>query len=275
MARLSEADVKERIRKHLPRITRVIEQKRQRGITEDDTATIVQSILTEMLGYDAFEHLTKEYKIKGHYADIAVRDGDSLWYFIEIKALGTRLHENHLFQVVSYSVQHELPWAVLTTGDVWQCYRVAKTQGAAPFLEVTLSDPGQPLQQKAELLYLLSREGFRRGLLAERWAQAECFRPLNLARLLLSDEVITIVRRCLRREHKGRSITPDELREALVRGVLRGDLGEDLSKAVKSGPKRPRKTRERPPHTTDPAAEATATPEGEKGGSTGIAESDG
>ena len=274
MARLSEAGVKDRIRKQLPTITRVIEQKRQRGITEDDTGTIVQSILTEMLGYDVFEHLTKEYKIKGHYADIAVRDGESLWYFIEVKALGTRLHEDHLFQVVSYSVQNELPWAVLTTGDVWQCYRVAKARGAEPFLEVTLSDPGQSPQEKAELLYLLSREGFRRGLLAERWEQAKCFRPLNLARLLLSDEVITIVRRCLRREHPGRSITPDDLREALVRGVLRGDLGEDLSKVAKSGPKRPRRKRERPPDTTDATAEATPTPEGETGGSTGIAESD-
>lgn len=242
MARLSEAKVQERIKRQLPKIAKVIEQKQQRGISEDDTGTIVQSTLAEVLGYDIFKHLTKEYKIRGHYADIAVNDGDALWYFIEIKALGTKLHENHLFQVVSYSVQHELPWAVLTNGDVWQCYRVAKVRGAEPFFEVTISDANQSLQEKAELLYFLSREGFRRGLLDERWAKAECYRPLNLARLVLSDEVMASLRRSLRREHRGRSIDPADLREALIRGVLRGDLGEDLSKLPESGRvRRPRK----------------------------------
>jgi hypothetical protein len=259
MARLSEAGVKERIRKHLPRIARVIEQKRQRGITEDDTSTIVQSVLTELLGYDVFDHLTREYKIKGHYADLAVKDEDSLWFFIEVKALGTRLNEAHLFEVVSYSVQHELPWAVLTTGEVWQCYRVAKARGAEPFFEVNLCGADQSPQEKAELLYLLSREGFRRGLLDERWKKAECFRPLTLARLLLSDEVITAVRRGLRREHRGRSISPAELREALVRGVLRGDLGEDLSKIGGGPARRPRKATSAAP---DVIAEESGSPVG-------------
>jgi predicted type IV restriction endonuclease len=244
MARLSEAKVKERIRRQLPSIAKVIEQKQQRGITEDDTATIVQAVLRRALGYDVFDHLTKEYKIKGHYADVAVRDGDSLWYFIEIKALATNLRENHLFQVVSYSVQHELPWAVLTNGDVWQCYRVAKVRGAEPFFEVTISDPNQSSQEKAELLYLLSREGFPRGLLDERWAKAQCFRPLNLARVVLSDEVMVSIRRSLKREHRGRSIDLAELREALIRGVLRGDLGEDLAKLPTTRRvRRPRKPR--------------------------------
>lgn len=63
-----------------------------------------------------------------------------------------------------------------------------------------------------------------RQVLQEEWVQSQCFRPERLGRLLLSDPVLAAMRRELHRESPGRRVDVCDLREALARGVIRGDL---------------------------------------------------
>jgi len=85
-------------------------------------------------------------------------------------------------------------------------------------------DSAQPEAEKVANLYLLSKEGVKRDALDARWVHAECYRPERLAPLLLSDDVLTTLRRLVKRDNPGRPVDVDDLREALLRGVIRGDL---------------------------------------------------
>jgi hypothetical protein len=219
-----EIKAKDRIRKGLDRYTEVLRQATQRGITEEDTSTIVQSMLVDLLGYDRFSELTGQFAVKGRWADWAVRVDDTLNFFVEVKALGSKLREKDLFQVTSYSRQHSLEWAILTTGDVWECHRVASGQDCQEFFEIRILDPTQSTEEKVDHLFLLSREGFTKGALQERWTQTECFRPEKLGRLLLSDEVLTALRKLVHRDNPGRRVDLQALRDAVARGVIRGDI---------------------------------------------------
>ena len=239
-----EVRAKDRIRKWLPKYVEVLQQASQRGISEEDTSTIVQSMLVDLLGYDRFREITGQYAVRGRWADWAVRVDDSLHFFVEVKPLGAKLREKDLFQVVSYSRQHNLEWAVLTTADVWQCHFVGTGQEPEEFFEVRLLDPNQAQDEQVHRLYLLTKEGCCRQVLQEEWVQSQCFRPERLGRLLLSDPVLAAVRRELHRESPGRRVDVGCLREAFARGVIRGDLYDQVTQASDvQGERRPRRKR--------------------------------
>jgi hypothetical protein len=220
-----ETKAKERIRKGLQKYTAVLEAAAQRGINEEDTSVIVHEMLVDLLGYERFREVTGQYKVKGHFADWAVQIEDKIKFFVEVKALGTKLREKDLFQVTAYSRQgRSLDWAVITSGDVWQCFRVASGSEPEQFFEVRLMDPSQPLDKTLDDLYLLSREAASRDGLQVKWEQAECYRPEGLARALLGEEVLTVLKRVVKRENPGRRVDIDDLKEALARSVIRGDV---------------------------------------------------
>jgi len=228
MASRPELKSKDRIRKGLSKYVGILSQAAVRGISEEDTSTIVQSMLVDILGYDRFEDITGQFATRGRWADWAVKSDDVLHFLVEVKPLGAKLRERDLFQVVSYSRQYNLEWAVLTTGDLWQCHRVPAGNDPEQFFEIRLLDAGQSDDEKTDYFYLLSKYGFSRGAIQEQWQRAECFRPLALARILLSDEILRAVRRALRRENPGRKIEVTDVRSAVTRTVIRGDLYNSL-----------------------------------------------
>jgi hypothetical protein len=255
MASRRELRTKDRIRKGLPRYSGILSQAMQRGISEEDTSTIIQSMLVDILGYDRFEDITGQFAVRGKWADWAVRCGDTLHFLVEVKSLGAKLRERDLFQVVSYSRQYGLEWTVLTTGDVWQCHRVPGGEDAEQFFEIRLLDPSQSEEEKVECFYLLSKDGFARAAIQEQWQKAQCFRPLALARILLSEEVLRAVRRALRREHPGRQIDVPDVKAAITRSVIRGDLYTALeSDEPSTSPRSGRRTKRRPDISGDSAS---------------------
>jgi hypothetical protein len=249
-----EVKTKERIRKGLERYIDIISHASQRGITEEDTSTIVQSMLVDLLGYDRFKELTGQYLVKGRWADWAVKVDDSLNFFVEVKPLSIKLREKDLFQVVSYSRQHDLEWAILSTADVWQCHRVASGQDTESFFEIRILDESQPMDEKVERFYLLSKEGFSRGAMQDMWIQRECFRPDRLAISILSDEVMTALRKIVHKDNPGRRVELDALRDAVKRGVIRGDL--NTGNVILDNPPLVRKSRSRNKDSDEPKIDA-------------------
>jgi len=186
-------------------------------------------MLVDLLGFDRFWEISGQYQVKGHWADWAVKIDDQIRFFVEVKQLKTKLRDKDLFQVINYSVPQGLSWAVLTTGDVWQCHRVAGGKDIEEFFEVRVLDPNQSVEEKVANLYFLSKEGVKRNALDTRWEHTECYRPEKLGRLLISDDVLTTLRRLVKHDNPGRRVDVEDLREALLRGVIRGDLYSSLT----------------------------------------------
>jgi len=219
-----EARAKDRIRKGIARYAGILQQAAEQGANEANTSAIVHAMLAELLGYDRFFELTGEYEVRGHWADWAVRVDNNIWFFVEVKAVSAKLRDRDLMQVVAYARQYDIPWAILTNGQVWQCHHVASGEDVASFFEVRLLDAEQPVREKVDFFYLLSKEGFSRGTLQGVWQESQRLRPDYLARLLVSESVLTEVRRLVHKDHTGRRLDLRELRDAIERHVLRGDL---------------------------------------------------
>ena len=113
-----EINAKNRIKTFLKKFSDVLKRAEDAGFNESDTRTLVLEILTSALGYDKFFEITGEFEIKGRYADFAIKLDNKVKFFVEVKAIGSKLSEKDLFQIQSYSASHNLNWMVLTNGRI-------------------------------------------------------------------------------------------------------------------------------------------------------------
>lgn len=65
------AKVRDRVKDNLGKIQKIPEQAKARDINEADTVAIVSDVLTDILGYDKYMEVTREYAVKGTYCDLA------------------------------------------------------------------------------------------------------------------------------------------------------------------------------------------------------------
>lgn len=112
-------------------------------------------------------------------------------------------------------------WVILTSGDVWQVYHIT---GGLPIvvdlaLEVDLSSD-DTLSHKANQLYYLTKESLKRRQIDTLWQAKRATSPKSLAKVLTSDNVVTAIRKELKRT-TGQSVTDPEVVRLLNATVLR------------------------------------------------------
>jgi hypothetical protein len=184
---------------------------------------LVTDFLCEGLGYDKYEDLTTEYQVKGEFADYGVRIDKQLVAFIEVKRCATKLGAKHLRQVEMYAVNEGVEWMILTNGQVWQVWHLTAGLPVVMDLafEVDLLGEGGP-SQKAESLFYLSKEAFKRRLIDDLWHAKAATSPKSIASVLTSEVVLEQVRKELRRR-TGHQIETKDLERSIRETVLRTD----------------------------------------------------
>ena len=218
-----ETDARNRVRAAVRRFARPLADLIARDANEGDTRLLVTDFLCDGLGYDKYEDLTTEYQVKGEFADYGVRIAKQLVAFIEVKRCTTKLGAKHLRQVEMYAVNEGVEWMILTNGQVWQVWHL--TAGLPVVLdlalEVDLLGEGGPAQ-KADTLYYLSKEAFKRRVIDDLWKVKAATSARSLARVITSDAVIEQIRKELRRE-TGHNIEAKVLLELIRSSVLRAE----------------------------------------------------
>lgn len=212
----------------------IIKWAEQQGLNESDTRSLVEDVLSDALGYEKLREITREFEVKGHFVDFAIKLDGKPKFFIEVKAIGAKLSEKDLFQIQSYSASHNLPWMILTNGRIWRCYHLSS--GSPPSVdlafEVDLLTVSKDISDIVERLYLLSKEAVWRDQLSEYWEKAKATSPELIARCLLSERVLTELKREVYRVTKQR-ISLDSLVEVLSTQVVRGNIVEQIPDTIK------------------------------------------
>ncbi len=212
-----------RILDGIKKYSRIVGQARQRGMNERDTADIVKAMLGDMLGYDPFFDVTEEISVRGNSADYAVLIDHRLQFLLNVKSLAVVPNASHLLRLSGSSAPPYAEWALLTNSDVWSCYRlgVGHDRHAEMVFRVSMLDP-TPTEEKAALFYLISKEGVQEQVLDEYWERMRVLNPGRIASMLLSDDVLNLLRRELQRTANYR-IDAHTLYALLVKDVLRPD----------------------------------------------------
>lgn len=219
-----EANARESVRTAVRRFHKPLNDLVDRDANEGDTRLLVTDFLCEGLGFDKYEDLTTEYQVKGEFADYGIRIDKQLIAFIEVKRCTQKLGIKHLRQVQTYAVNEGVEWMILTNGQVWQVWHLT---GGLPVvvdlaLEVDLLSDAVAAQ-KAEALFHLSKEAFKRRLLDELWRAKAATSPKSLANVMLSDSMIEALRKELRKQ-TGHNADPSELKKTVCGEVIRPEL---------------------------------------------------
>lgn len=218
-----ETETRDRIRAQVKRLVKPITDLVARDANEGDTRLVVTDILTDGLGFDKYSDLTTEYLVKGEFADYGLRVDQQLVAFLETKRVTTKLSTKHLRQVEMYALNEGVEWIILTNGARWQVYHVGVAPGLPVLVELALEVDltGQDsINQKADGLFFISKEAFKRHLIDDVWKEKVARSPRSLASVILSDSVVETIRKELRRR-TGRQVDAAAVATLIRESVIR------------------------------------------------------
>jgi predicted type IV restriction endonuclease len=216
-----ETSARERMKAAIKKFSKPLADLVARDANEGDTRLLVTDMLCDGFGFDKYAELTTEYRVKGEFADYGIRLDKDLIAFLEVKRVATKLAAKHLRQVETYAVNEGVEWVILTSGVVWQVYHIT---GGLPIvvdlaLDVDLFGE-ETLAQKANQLYYLTKESLKRRQIDSLWQAKRATSPKSLAKVLCSENVVTAIRKELKRT-TGQSVTDPEVVRLLNATVLR------------------------------------------------------
>lgn len=229
--------VSDRLSSSLKKFQPVIQSAKQRDVNESDTVIIVTDMLSEVFGYDKYGEITSEFAIRGTFCDLATKLDGHVQCIIEVKAAGTELKESHTKQAVDYAANQGVDWVALTNASTWRVYKVTFTKpiGQELVLDLDLLSLNPKRAEDIESLFLLAREGFIKSALGEFSAQRQALNRFFIAATVLTDPVLDVIRRELRRMSPDVRIDTEEIQAVLTQEVLKRDVieGEKADEARK------------------------------------------
>lgn len=228
------AKVAARIAAGVKKFQPILAAAKARDINESDTVIVVMDMLSEIFGYDKYSEITSEHAIKGTFCDLAIKLDNALALLIEVKAIGLELKEAHIKQAVDYAANQGVEWVVLTNGVRWRIYKItfAKPIDHELVIELNMADLNPRTDEHVELVALLSKEGWQKARIGEYHTQRQALSRFFLGAVVLSEPVLEVVRRELKRLSPGVKIEIDQIKQVLAhdvikREVIEGDKADD------------------------------------------------
>jgi hypothetical protein len=229
--------VAERLAAGIKRFQPILASAKSRDVGESDTVIIVTDMLSEVFGYDKYSEVTSETSIRGTWCDLAIKLDGAIEFLIEVKAIGLELKDAHTKQAVDYSANQGTDWVLLTNAEIWRVYKVtfAKPIDSELVLEINFSQLNPKKSSDVELLYHLTREGWMKSALGEFHTQQQALSRFFLGAMVLSNPVLEVIRRELRRLSPDVRIDIEQIKSALVQDVLKREVveGEKADEARK------------------------------------------
>jgi len=231
--------VAERLASGIKRFQPVLTNAKSKDVNESDTVIIITDMLADVFGYDKYAEITSELAIKGTYCDLAIKLDGKIRPLIEAKAIGIELKEAHIKQAVDYAANEGIEWVFLTNAVQWRIYSVTFGQPIGHELVAELNflalDPKSDTDLQSA--YLFTKEALTRDELEEYQLRRQAMSRFFLGAMILSDPVLAVVRRELRRMSPDVKIELEQIRAALTedvlkREVLEGERAEDARKKI-------------------------------------------
>lgn len=220
--------VSERIITQLKRYQPILTAAKSRDISESDTVVIIADMLADVLGYKKYIEITTEFAIRGTYVDLAVKMDNDVRFLVEAKAIGIELKDAHVKQAIDYGANNGVEWVILSNGICWRFYKIHFRQPIDKTLlfEIDMLNGNIRSEECIECFGNLSRECFAHDALNAFYQQQQILSRYSIANLILSDGVLSAIRRELKKIAPKVKIEEEKLKYILQDEVLKRDVVE-------------------------------------------------
>lgn len=226
----------ERIKSSIGKFQKVLGIAKDRDLNESDTVSIITDMLAEVFGYDKYLQVTSELAIRGTYCDLAIKLNDKFEYLIECKAIGIDLKENHLRQAIGYGANKGIQWIILTNGMEWQIHKLKFEQPIQCELvtKFNINELSMKNERDIEKLAIITKEGVEKNLREELYEKIQCVNKFVVGQLLLTEPVVSTIRRELKKLSDGINVEEAEVIALLRDSVLRREIVDETSEDVQA-----------------------------------------
>lgn len=202
-------------------------------LDESGTRLMINSFLTEVLGFIPIEEVKTEYMIRGTYADYVIQTKGLRQFLVEVKALSFALSDKHLRQAINYGANEGIEWALLTNGKCFEFYKILfnKPIESRKIFSLDLSDTSQ-IKNSVEVLQYIHKDSITNRGLTLLWNKTCALDPLNVAGLLYAPAVTNFIKRTLKNKYKSK-FSDDEIQSSINRVIHEPISIEDI-KPVKT-----------------------------------------
>lgn len=242
------AKIKDRITAGVKKFQPILRKAQSADINESDTVTIITDMLCDIFGYDKYENITSEFAIKKTFCDLAIKLDGKVPLLLECKSAGIELKDDHVRQATNYAADAGIEWVVLTNGILWKVFKIIFSKPVEKQLvyEFNFCELNAKKQSDIELLYYLCIEAFAKSSknsLEDLHAQKQIFNKNIVGQIMLTDTMITSLRRYIKNLYPDVKVENDELyalvfNEILKRDVIEGDSAVEAKKLVQKAEKK-------------------------------------
>jgi hypothetical protein len=227
---------------------------RHGDLDESGTRLLINSFLSDVLGFETLVEIKTEYMIRGTYADYMVQIGGIRHFLVEVKASGLKLNDNHLRQTINYGANEGVEYALLTNGKCFHFYKILfnKPIESRLIFAVDLTQPSN-FKNSLDFLQFLHRDSVTKSGFNMLWNRTTALQANNLAGMLYADPVVNFLKRTLNDKYKIK-FSQDELEFA---------IGRLISEKVDMETVKPMKAKKKPKIAKLPAMEVVHSPTAE------------
>ena len=171
------------------------------SLDESATRIMTNYFLTEVLGYQELVEIKTEYRICSEYADYVIQLKRKKHFVVEVKSIEIDINDKHLRQSLSYAANEGIDWILLLNGREVQLYRVnfGKPVSTTLIYKLNLMHEDD-VKKAAPLIWNLTKPAIERGELESFWKRTNALNPVNLAKLLYSEEIVKRLRNDLKEQ---------------------------------------------------------------------------
>lgn len=172
-------------------------------LDESGTRLMINSFLTDVLGYMPIEEVKTEYMIRGTYADYVVQIKGTQHFLVEVKALSLQLSDKHLRQATNYGANEGIEYVLLTNGKNFDFYKVIfnKPIEIRKIFSVDMSN-SENLKKTLEFLEFLHRDSVTHKGLDLLWNKTMALNPEYIAGFLYDSSITNFIKRHLKKKFK-------------------------------------------------------------------------
>ena len=226
------AKISERIVSGTKKFKPILEKAKSKDINESDTVTIIVDMLGDIFGYDKYTEITSEYAVKKTFCDLAIKIDGNIRLLIEVKAAGLDLKDQHIRQAVDYGSNSGVDWVVLTNGTTWKVYKIifSKPIDTELVYEIDITKLNVKRQSEVEMIYYLTKEAMAKNskaTLDDYLNQKQILNKFMLGQILLTDSVLDVVRKTLKKISPDAKISNDEIKQIVAEEIIKREVLDD------------------------------------------------
>ena len=186
------------IKKLLKNYCSIFKEAQEKEKKEADVVMYVIQFFKDVLEYDIFTEISKEFQIKDKYCDIAIKLDGQVEFLIEVKQPGMRLMDKHIEQAENYAMRSGTKWVILTNGCEWRVFHLSfdeegGVESTLAFRIDLLKDYLENADEVISKFNMLNKKYYLKGELEKYWTKKTMLVPKSLARALFTNTVLRAI----------------------------------------------------------------------------------